>query len=222
MYVRNQDVDIFADYCAASDAQRKATHFKNRVLDLVDIFLKTRATSPLAIKCILPLLNLVTGTGSDEKQLSDKATGIIRSRYGKQRESPSEVDVESTAETLSQIHARARKARSQDVLSMLSQCSLYLAKTLLAASGDVVVEAYKQSLTDFGTRKGSGLHGSFFQDFARRYPAEAWQLRHHILDVAGQAVNTYRACQIFQVVQVLLSQSSFIVNDLAGCSLPQS
>jgi DNA polymerase phi len=189
------------------------------VLDFVDIFLKTRATSGLAVRCMLPLLDLITGTSSDEKQLSDKANGIIRSRYGKQRETPIGVDVASTTETLLEIHVRARKARSQDHLSTISLCSLYLAKTLLAGARDSVVDAYKTSLTDFATRKASALNGNFFQDLARRQPAEAWQLRTDLLDVAARAVNGYRQCQTFQVLQVVLNQSSFVVSSLSHAAL---
>ena len=73
------------------DAQREATHFKNRVLDLIDIFVRRQPTSPLIVRTILPLVELIVGTGPDEKQLSDKAMGILRNRIGKSKEVPTTV-----------------------------------------------------------------------------------------------------------------------------------
>ena len=71
-------------FCLATDvdAQREATHFKNRVLDLIDIFVKKNPANPLIIRLIFPLVELIVSTGPDEKQLSDKATGILRNRIG--------------------------------------------------------------------------------------------------------------------------------------------
>jgi DNA polymerase phi len=183
------------------------------VLDLVDIFLKTRSESPLVIRCMLPLVDLITATGTDEKQLADKASGILRSRFGKAREVPTltTADVADALLTMEEIHSRARRASNQDVLATLSQCSVYLSRTLLVGSADSVLDVYRKSLGDFASRKASGLNGSFFHDFARRQAAQAWELRMDALDAAGQAVNAYRKVQVLQVIQTLLAQGSSIV-----------
>ncbi|KAJ3791837.1 DNA polymerase phi-domain-containing protein [Lentinula aff. detonsa] len=76
------------------DAQREATHFKNRVLDLVDIFIKKQPSSSSIFRLIIPLMDLITRTTSDERQLSDKAQGIVRSRIGKLKEFPSSISIE--------------------------------------------------------------------------------------------------------------------------------
>jgi DNA polymerase phi len=178
---------------------------------LVDIFLKTRATSPLAIDCMLPLVDLITSTGADEKQLADKASGILRSRFGKAKEVPTSVDRDQTLVVLEEIHSRSKRATNQHVLATLSPCSLYLTRTLLGVAKDAVVATYRKSLEDFSTRKASTLNGSFFQDFAKRHPAQAWDFRSDVLDLASRSVNAYRKCQVFQILQVLFSQSSSIV-----------
>ncbi|CAL1703687.1 unnamed protein product [Somion occarium] len=190
------------------DAQREATHYKNRVLDLVDIFLKKQPTSPHVIRVILPLVELIVDTSSDEKQLADKTTGILRSRIGKSKEIPADVDKEQAIVVLQELHVRARKAPSSDVLATLNQCSLYLVKTLLNR-GDAeqeVVKAYQESLKDFITRKASRLNTAFLQDFIRRYPGAAWNLRNNLIDVTKTAVNGYRQSQAFQLLQVLVNQ----------------
>ncbi|KAJ3991119.1 DNA polymerase phi-domain-containing protein [Lentinula boryana] len=76
------------------DAQREATHFKNRVLDLVDIFIKKQQSSSSIFRLIIPLMDLITRTTSDERQLSDKAQGIVRSRIGKLKEFSSSISIE--------------------------------------------------------------------------------------------------------------------------------
>ncbi|KAH9926111.1 DNA polymerase phi-domain-containing protein [Fomitopsis serialis] len=189
------------------DAQREATHFKNRVLDLLEIFLKKQPSSHLTIRLILPLVDLVVGTGPDERQLADKATSVLRSRVGKARETPSSVDKDQAAELLQELHSRARKAPSADVLATLSACSIYVARALHNAGEDApIAQAYRESLSDFVTRKASRLNAQFFQDLVRRQVATAWALREDLLDLAGKAVNVYRQCQAFLFLQLLIKE----------------
>lgn len=182
------------------------------MLDLVDVFLRTQPSSPFVLRCIMPLLDLITGTGSDEKQLSDKATGVLRSRIGKNKDVPSRVGTDVLEDTLRAVHVRAKKARSTDILTTLSQCSLFLSRALLHSDGrDVVVEVYRESLVDFITRKGSSLNGAFLQDFVGRHPAEAWDLRTDIISVTSKAANAYRQCQGYQILQALFSRLPAVV-----------
>lgn len=177
------------------------------MLDLLDTFIKKQPTSPLIPRLILPLVELVVNAGTDEKQLADKATGILRSRIGKSKDTPSSIDADQMGEVLSELHVRARKAVSGDVLSTLSQCSLYLSRSLIHAHSDTaVLEAYRGSLTDFVSRKASRFNANFFQEFIRRHPSVAWGLRGTLLDLTEKAVNGYRQSQVFQLIQTLLSQ----------------
>ncbi|EKM55908.1 uncharacterized protein PHACADRAFT_256841 [Phanerochaete carnosa HHB-10118-sp] len=189
------------------DAQREATHYKNRVLDLLDTFIRRQPASPLVIRLILPLTELIVSSGADEKQLAEKATGILRSRIGKSKDVLTEVDVEQAAEVLKEIHLRARKAATGDVLATLGQCSLYVIKCLLhAKASGAVLDAYRESLADFATRKTSRLNTAFLQGFVRRHADAAWSLRDDILAAAKDAVNGYRQLQVFQLVQTLFAQ----------------
>ncbi|KZT74012.1 hypothetical protein DAEQUDRAFT_661194 [Daedalea quercina L-15889] len=194
-------------------AQREATHFKNRVLDLIEIFLKKQPSSHLTIRLILPLVDLVVGTGPDEKQLADKATGILRSRVGKAKELPSSIQRHLAAEVLTELHLRARKAPSADVLATLSACSIYVARALHHEGEDApILQGYRESLIDFVTRKASRLNTQFFQDFVRRQISVAWALRDDLLEVSGKAVNVYRQCQAFLLLQSLIKELSQLVS----------
>ncbi|KAK0483486.1 DNA polymerase phi-domain-containing protein [Armillaria novae-zelandiae] len=188
------------------DAQREATHFKNRVLDLVDLFFKKQPSNPLVINLILPLVELIGASGTDERQLSDKTRGILRSRIAKAKDVPT-APVAQVASTVQSLHTRARKARSSDPLATLSFCSLYLAKILVAQQGvEQVLDAYRESLADFLTRKNSALNPNFFQDFIQRFPALGWRLRQDLLDSSKKAINVYRQCQAFRLIHALVSQ----------------
>ncbi|KAJ7632481.1 DNA polymerase phi-domain-containing protein [Roridomyces roridus] len=188
------------------DAQREATHFKNRVLDLVDIFVKQEPASPLIVKLILPLVELSTGTSSDERHLTDKAKGILRSRIAKSKEVPSAADIEEVKSAMEKLHVRARKLHSPELLATLGQCSLFVAKILIEAGAhDVVVQSYRDSLQDFAVRKRSALNYAFIHDAIRRYPAVMWDLRQDILSLSQQAVNGYRRLQCLQLLQALIT-----------------
>ncbi|KAJ3738836.1 DNA polymerase phi-domain-containing protein, partial [Lentinula detonsa] len=189
------------------DAQREATHFKNRVLDLVDIFIKKQPSSSSIVRLIIPLIDLITRTTSDERQLSDKAQGIVRSRIGKLKEFPSSISREEVKPVLETLHQRARTERSPEYLSILGDCCIYLSQLMIhAGMRDEVVVQYRQSLTDFITRKNSLLNVSFFQQFIRRSRSAAWGIRNDLLELPEKAVNMYRRFQMYQLIHDLLTE----------------
>lgn len=196
-----------ADICAAVNAQREATHFKNRVLDLVDIFLKRQPSSSLVIRFVLPLIDLVATSSADEKQLSDKVQSILRARIAKARVYPSGVQAEDMALVMSDLHTRASRARTSGQLALFSLCSVYMAKVMQQSQADgSLIPVYQASLTDFITRKSSSFNASFFQDFIRRFPTAGWLLRNDLITLSAKAVNVYRRCQVFQILQTLIPQ----------------
>lgn len=177
------------------------------MLDLVDTFLKKQPSSPHIIHLISPLVDLIAGTSSDERQLSDKAKGILKSRIGKSKDLLSNVQADHVSTVLSEIHIRARRAHSSDLLGTLSLCSIYLSKTLLHLNAErSLLQIYRLSLADFITRKNSALNASFFQDFIRRCPTSGWNLRGDLLDLSSRAVNLYRQCQAYHLLELLVNQ----------------
>ncbi|KIJ16738.1 hypothetical protein PAXINDRAFT_131583 [Paxillus involutus ATCC 200175] len=188
------------------DAQREATHFKNRVLDLVEIFVKKVPQSPLNVRLVLPLVELVTKSGMDERQLSDKASGILKGRLSKSKDVPTTVDRDEVETILREVHRRAQRSHSPDTLPVLSQGSLYLCKILTSLDAeDAAVRVYGESLDDYMSRKASQLAFSFFQDWARRFPTLGRRFRDKVLESSIKAVNLYRRCQAFQLLHIILS-----------------
>ncbi|CAE6432345.1 unnamed protein product [Rhizoctonia solani] len=191
-------------------AQREATHFKIRILDLVDTFFSKQPQSPYAPRIILPLVNIIVSAGPDERQLSEKTTGILRARIGKMKDVPtSGFDKEATLEDLRNLHELARKTPIPE----LSACSIYLSKVL--QGGPQVLEIYRASIEDFARRKNSKLPPVFLKDFVIRQASHAWELREHIVNQAapGVAVNVYRQMQMWQLLQTLLSQVTPLCQD---------
>lgn len=189
------------------DAQREATYFKNRVLDLVDIFVKREPQSPLNIRLVLPLIELATKSGMDERQLSDKAGGILKSRLVKSKDLPTTAPRDEVETVLREVHRRAQRIHVSDALALLNQASLYLCRVLVSQNEeDVVVKVYQESLDDYMSRKASQLTFSFFQDWARRFPTLGRKARDKVLASSSKAINLYRKCQVFQLLYVILNQ----------------
>lgn len=173
----------------------------------MDIFIKRRPSSPFIVRLIIPLIDLVTRTTSDEKQLSDKAQGIVRSRIGKSKEVPSTFTKEEVKTIFETLHSRARTERSPEYLVILSDCCIYLSQLMIQAGmRDEVVAAYRQSLADFVSRKNSALNAAFFQQFIRRSRAAAWGLRNDLLELPEKAVNIYRRFQVYQLIHDLITE----------------
>jgi DNA polymerase phi len=159
---------------------------------------------------VLPLIELATKSGNDERQLSDKARGILNNRLAKLKDPLQEVDQEYAETILDELHTRAHKAHSSDALATLSHCSLFICRVLTNAGCEKsVLRLYRESIADFMTRKASSLNITFFKDFITRYPALGWLLRDDVLDTSPKAINAYRKCQAFQLLNTILTLSTF-------------
>jgi DNA polymerase phi len=181
--------------------QREAIHFKNRIMDLLDTFVRRQPASPHILQFLVPLLAL---TFSDEKQVSEKAAGLM-SRIARLKEVPSSVDIASASSILNDLHIRTRRVHSRDAIAIVSRCSLYVSRALLHVGADEAVQvAYATSLVDFTERKTSDLNGQFFCDFIKRYPRVAWGMRAALLAAPVNAVNAYRQGQAYMLLETLL------------------
>jgi DNA polymerase phi len=201
-------------------AQREAIHFKNRVMDLLDIFVGRQPTSPLILQFLVPLLAL---TFSDELQVSEKATGLLMSRIGKFRETSSGIDIAKASVILDDLHIRARKVRSRDGVALISRCSLYVSRALLHVGSDETVRmAYTVSLMDFTERKASNLNGQFFNEFIKRYPHTAWDMRAALLSASTKAINGYRRGQVYMLLETLLNHLPCPVGVVIICRISHS
>jgi DNA polymerase phi len=199
------------------DAQREATHFKNRVLELVETFLKKQPTSPLVLRLVFPLLELVLHGSPTEAHLTSKVTGILQSRMFKAKEPLEIANRAEAVELLNALHTEARTASSAQTAKLCSQAILYVSRALLhdrqassSAGQDLaapVVAAYTTSLDDFMTKKSTKVRASLFSDLATRFPVVAWSLRSALVQYAkSDGANSYRQTQAFNILNDLISQ----------------
>jgi DNA polymerase phi len=127
------------------DAKETMTNFKNRVLDLLEIYVKKCHTSVLALDLILPLLRLTRK--STVKQISQRANDVLReyTRLCKGNAIPSlspkdaDNDEEEEEETIEPVWDLLRAVHKEAMISgpaahssSASQTSIFLVKVLVA------------------------------------------------------------------------------------------
>ncbi|KAJ9108957.1 hypothetical protein QFC21_000280 [Naganishia friedmannii] len=188
----------------------ESVHFKLRVLDLVDAYMRKQASNPLIFEFIPILLHLAKGTGNKEQSLASKASGILK-RFDKATEIPTVTDMAATRGILQSIHTAAITAPTKDFARVCSHCSIAVAKAVAQAthgktSADVdpVLDTYRETLKTFMTKKTTKLPESFLAEFLQRQPEQAWSLRDDLLRYAGkESVNAYHQLCAFTLLTQL-------------------
>ncbi|RDW93732.1 DNA-directed DNA polymerase POL5 [Aspergillus mulundensis] len=154
------------------DAKETMVNFKNRVLDLLEIYVKNKQchSSLLALDLILPLLRLTRR--SSVKQISNKANSVLR-EYTKLCKGASlpaleSDDVEAVWELLKAIHAEAMHSGPPAHASGCSQASLLVVKVLTAHDKNAVngvVDVYAETRKAQLLSSKCHVQPSFFTDW---------------------------------------------------------
>ncbi|BCS23970.1 DNA-directed DNA polymerase POL5 [Aspergillus puulaauensis] len=152
------------------DAKETMVNFKNRVLDLLEIYVKKCHSSILALDLILPLLRLTRR--SSVKQISNKANSVLR-EYTKLCKGTSvpalEPDsVEPVWELLKAIHGDAMHSGPPTHGSGCSQASLLVVKVLTAHDKDAVkgiVDVYGETRKSQLLSSKCHVQPTFFTDW---------------------------------------------------------
>ncbi|KAJ9097368.1 hypothetical protein QFC19_006836 [Naganishia cerealis] len=189
----------------------ESVHFKLRVLDLVDAYMRKQATNPLIFEFIPILLHLAKGTGNKEQSLASKASGILNKRFDKATDIPTVTDMDAARQTLQSIHTAAITAPTKDFARVCSHCSISVAKAVAqathgkaSADADPVLDTYRETLKTFMTKKTTKLPESFLAEFLQRQPEQAWSLRDDLLRYAGKdSVNAYHQLSAFTLLTQL-------------------
>ena len=157
------------------DAKENIVNFKNRVLDLVDVYLKHQPTNPPGLTLILPLLRLARTTNT--KQLADRAVSILR-EYCARCKGPKtpriqdlETDAAGTLELLQAVHLEAGKEGSNAHASACSTASILLVRTLVnnadSSNGvtDRIIDIYAETRKEMMRDQNCHLQPGLFTDF---------------------------------------------------------
>lgn len=154
--------------------------------------------------------------------MSNKTSGILKTRIGKAKDVPTTADLALATSVLEEIHQLARKAPTADYSAMCSACSLFVVRTIDASTSskakagetDAVIDAYKATLEDYMTKKSSTVHPPFIAEFIKRFPTRAFPLVSTLTQYADPAtvkkVNVYRQLQSFTLLQLFSQQLSTI------------
>lgn len=184
----------------------ESLHFKTRILDLFDTFLRRQPENPLSIDTLLSLLRLTRNTTPTEADLANKASALIRSRVGKPKEVPSTLDVAHATQILKDIHDLARKASSADFSSLCSVCSIFVTRAIDStdSTSQAGNDIYSATLDEFMSKKSSLVHPSFLLDYIRRFPMLAWPLHADLVKyiAPGKGVNAFRQTQAYSMLQI--------------------
>ena len=150
-------------------ARENMVNFKNRVLDLIEIFVKKCHSRPLTMDLLLPLLRL--SRRSTAKQIANKANNVLReyTKLCKGSAVPKiEGETEPVWELLRSIHKEAKHSGPQPHANASSQASLLVVKVLVAhdkAAIADVVDVYAETRKDQLCSTKCHVQPSFFTDW---------------------------------------------------------
>ncbi|KAH8550146.1 DNA polymerase phi-domain-containing protein [Umbelopsis sp. PMI_123] len=199
-------------------SKQHVVHFKNKVLELLSIFVRKNPTNPLIFEMILPLLNVVrtTSTSSSTKHFVDKTVALLNKRLSKNKEYPKQFDAERVVQILKGVHEFARTSAQKQMLEVCGSLSLYISKAMMGGEDgnidtavDQVLSIYSDSLTDYMTKKSSHMQPKFFIDFLNRFPQRSWPLFNKLLAYTDpkETVKSYRQSQAYQMMSVLIQRT---------------
>lgn len=151
------------------DAKQNIVNFKNRVLDLLAIYVKTQYSSILSLDLLLPLCILVRETSS--KPTAEKAFAVLKQCFeacNKHKSLPAPGDVEACFTLLQEVHQEMKKGGSKLHANACSRASLFLSKVLVTLDPALygrVVGLYAGLQAEWWGDAGSKVHGSVFTEF---------------------------------------------------------
>ncbi|KAJ5653717.1 hypothetical protein N7490_000720 [Penicillium lividum] len=150
-------------------ARENMVNFKNRVLDLIEIFIKKCHSRVLALDLLLPLLRL--SRRSSVKQIANKANSVLReyTKLCKGSAVPKiEGETDSVWELLRSIHKEAAHSAPPTHAAASSQASLLVVKVLVAhdkASISGVVDVYGETRKEQLCSTKCHVQPSFFTEW---------------------------------------------------------
>ena len=146
------------------EAKETVINFKNRVLELLEIYVKHQFTDELSLSVLLPLLVLIRQTTT--KAIANNAHGVIKAlvmaskgKGGGNNNKEKEEDKDATPkpaelprvsdpkgvlqDLLKEIHNEAGLGRTKEHSAACSQCSLYIVKVLVHTNDKYLEKAFK-------------------------------------------------------------------------------
>jgi len=151
------------------DAKENMVNFKNRVLDLLLIYVKQEHANSLALQLILPTLQLMRSTSTP--QMANKAASLLKT-YFDQCRSKGHPDVEDQAaltQLMKDIHLEAMSRSSSKLHGgTCSRASLFIVKVMVSADernyGEAV-DIYAETQKKWFASSKSEIQPAFFTEW---------------------------------------------------------
>ena len=153
------------------DAKDTIINFKTRVLELIEIYVKTEPVSSIALSALVPLLRSIRITQSP--QVSKRASEVMH-RYSDASKSVKKSDVSTaTIAHLEAVHAEAMIDGSKAFGAACSQASLIVARVMKeqGAAMESIVQVYSDTIKRDWTDPKSKIRPEFFQNGRQWYKA---------------------------------------------------
>ena len=151
------------------DAKDNIVNFKNRVLDLLAIFVKSQPHDPLAIDTIVPLTTLVRTTTS--KPTAEKAFAVLRQYFetcSKKKSLPDPDNPKVVFSILATLHDEMKLGGSKLHANACSRSSLFLSKVLTSqdpSNYKQIASMYSELQTQWWLDPKSKVQGSVFTEW---------------------------------------------------------
>ena len=176
---------------ANRELRKQAVHFKLRMLDLVEIFVKKQPRSPLLLTLFDPLLLVVRdGAGSpDQLPLVERAVALFRNKLCLTKEVPfAASDTPFLLRLVNKYFSKCSKAADSQTRALLSSAVLFFVRAYFSSCDTdpatvplskpqrQIVSVYSDALSSYLTTRRGHFNTKLFIDFFSRYPVLGWQL----------------------------------------------
>jgi DNA polymerase phi len=151
------------------DAKDNIINFKNRVLDLLAIYVKAQHANILALDILMPLATLIRTTSS--RPTAEKAFAVLKNYFdacSKHKSTPAVSDPEPVLALLASVHEEMAKDGSKLHANACSRSSLFLAKVLVAMDSkhySAIATMYAELQEKWWLDPKSKVHGSVFTEW---------------------------------------------------------
>lgn len=151
------------------EAKENIVNFKNRVLDLLAIFVKSQYSSVLAMETILPLVRLVRTTTN--KQTGEKAFAVLKQYFetcNKHKAFPQLSDGDEVFEVLKSTLDEMKQGGSKIHANACSRSALFLAKVLINSRKlwyERIAEQYAKLMSEWWLDPKTKIQSSVFTEW---------------------------------------------------------
>jgi len=153
----------------SKDAKANIVNFKNRVLDLLMIYVKGQYSNALAMDIILPLTELVRTTSS--KPTAEKAFAVLKQYFeacNKHKDLPQPDNAEHVFDMLQALHGKMRLGGSKLYAACSGRSGLFLSKVLInfdEKNYEAIAIMYARLQSEWHRDAQSKIHRSIFTDW---------------------------------------------------------